>query len=60
MQSYAHGELNIDKFKDTSYIKDRISNFKDIFSDGPLKKVEIDETFPEYILKKKKFQEFII
>ena len=61
MQSYAHGELNIDKFKDTSYIKDRISNFKDIFSDGPLKKVEIDETFPEYILKNKmKFQEFII
>ena len=61
MQSYAHGELNIDKFKDTSYIKERISNFKDIFSDGPLKKVEIDETFPEYILKNKmKFEEFII
>ncbi len=61
MQSYAHGELNIDKFKDTSYIKNRISNFKDIFSDGPLKKVEIDETFPEYIIKnKKKFEEFII
>ncbi len=61
MESYAHGELNIDKFKDTSYIKDRISNFKDIFSDGPLKKVEIDETFPEYILKNKtKFEEFII
>ncbi len=61
MKSYAHGELNIDKFKDTSYIQDRINNFKDIFSDGSLKKVEIDETFPEYILKNKtKFKEFII
>ena len=53
--------MNIEKFKDKSYIKVRISKFKDIFSDGPLKKVEIDETFPEYILKnKKKFEEFII
>jgi beta-1,4-mannosyl-glycoprotein beta-1,4-N-acetylglucosaminyltransferase len=61
MELYAHGELNIEKFKDASYVKERVTKGKDIFSDGSLEKVEIDETFPEYILKnKKKFKEFII
>ena len=45
MESYAHGELNIDKFKDTSYIKDRISNFKDIFQTDLLKELKLMKLF---------------
>ena len=61
MQAYGHGELNTEKFTNINYIKDRIENHKDVFSDTSLQKVEIDETFPEYIKKNmKKFEEFII
>ncbi len=60
MQAYGHGELNTEKFTDLNYIKDRINKHKDIFSETSLKKVNIDESFPKYILEnKEKFSNFL-
>ena len=43
------------------YIEERIKNHQDVFSDTKLKKVEIDETYPEYLRENlQKFKEFII
>ena len=61
MDSYAHGELKTKKFTDVNYIKKRIKNKTDIFSNNKLKKVKLDRTFPDYILKnKEKFKKIII
>ena len=60
MKAYGHGELNTQKFTDINYIKQRISDRMDVFSDVRLKKVEIDDTFPDYVKKNiEKFKEFI-
>lgn len=60
MLAYGHGELNTEKFTNLNYIKERINNHKDIFSDTNLKKVEIDESFPRYIVENKtKFSNFL-
>ena len=44
------------------YIKNKIENFKDIFDrEIVLKKVDLNEKFPEYLLKnKEKYSKFII
>ena len=44
------------------YIKNRIDNYKDIFDrDIILKKVNIDNSFPKYLLEnKEKFRIFLI
>ena len=61
MKAYGHGELNTEKFTNVSYIREKIESRKDFISNMPLKKVDLDETFPEYIIKnKKKFEEFLI
>jgi len=61
MKAYGHGELNTEKFTNIDYIREKIESQKDFISDTPLKKVELDETFPEYIVNnKKKFEEFLI
>lgn len=61
MESYAHGELITKKNTDINFIKEIIEKRVDIFSNGKLTKVELDSTFPEYILKnKEKFREFIL
>ena len=60
MKAYGHGELNTQKFTDINYIEQRISNHMDVFSDVRLKKVNIDDTFPDYVRKNiEKFKEFI-
>jgi beta-1,4-mannosyl-glycoprotein beta-1,4-N-acetylglucosaminyltransferase len=60
MKAYGHGELNTEKFTDIDYIKKRIDSHMDVFSNTNLKKVEIDDTFPEYIREnKEKFKDFI-
>ena len=60
MKAYGHGELNTQKFTDINYIEQRISNHMDVFSDVKLKKVDIDDTFPDYVKKNiEKFKEFI-
>ena len=61
MKAYGHGELNTEKFTNVKYIEERIKNHQDVFSDTKLKKVEIDETYPEYLRENlQKFKEFII
>ena len=52
IKSFSHGEFNQEDFIDTNNIAKRILNKEDIFERGyKLKKVDIDESFPEYILK---------
>ena len=60
MKAYGHGELNTEKFTNVEYIQDRISKHMDVFSDVKLKKVEIDNSYPDYLVKNKdKFINFI-
>ena len=61
MNSYAHGELVNEKLTDLNFIKQRIENKIDIFSDDKLIKLNIDSSFPKYLLKnKKKFEHLIL
>ena len=48
----AHTQLNKKEFKNQNEIKNKIKNLQDPFNrDYKLKKVEIDETYPDYIRK---------
>ena len=60
--SYSHQEFNSDNFTDTESIKKRISNGQDLFDRKiEYKTIEVDETFPEYILHNKdKFKNWIM
>ena len=60
--SYSHQEYNKEKFINTDLIKKRISSGVDLFDRGiKYKKVDIDESFPEYIYKNKgMFKDWII
>ena len=52
IKSFAHGEFNKDEFINIKKIEERIKNNKDIFNRGfNLKKINIDESFPDYIFK---------
>ena len=61
IKNSAHSELNSKEFNSISNIKNRIKNLKDLFNRGYLfKKVNIDNSYPKYILNnKKKFQKWI-
>jgi len=61
IKSFAHGEFNKSEFLNLDDIKKKINNSQDIFDRGNVyKKVEIDNTFPKYIVdNKKKFKEWI-
>ena len=60
--SYAHQEFNNSKFTDIEYIKKQISKGEDLFQrDIKYKKIDIDDTFPDYIVKNKdKFKVWIM
>ena len=62
IKSFSHGEFNKDNFTNTSNIEEKIKLQKDIFGRNLiLKKVELDRTFPKYILEnKEKFKHWII
>ena len=62
IKSYAHQEFYKDKFVDEEKIANRIENKKDIFDRNiKYEKVEIDQSFPEYIINNKSmFKEWII
>ena len=61
MKAYGHGELNTKQFTDVKHIKQRIDNHMDVFSNVKLKKVEIDESYPRYIIENiEKFRKFIV
>ena len=62
IKSYAHQEYNVREFTDLNNIESKISKGLDLFNrDIKYKKVEIDETFPDYIREnKQKFTEWIL
>ena len=62
IQSYSHGEFNKNNFTDEKKIQKKILNNEDVFERGfKLKKIQLDETFPEYILKNmKNYKDWII
>ncbi len=62
IQSFAHGEFNKSSIIDEESISLKIEKGEDIFERGhSLKKVDIDSSFPDYILKNKdKLKKWII
>ena len=62
IKSFAHGEYNKENFTNQEKIKKKINMGEDIFDrDISYKKVEIDNTFPKYIVdNQEKFKEWII
>ena len=59
--SLCHFENDTEEFKDTKKIKERVEKGLDLFGSGQkIKYVEVDDTFPETILKdKKKYRKLI-
>ena len=52
IKSYSHGEFNTNENTDEEKIKEKIKGNQDIFGRGyKLKKISIDKSFPEYIVK---------
>ena len=52
IKSYSHGEFNTDENTNEEKINQKILSNEDIFGRGfELKKINIDESFPEYIVK---------
>ena len=62
IKSFAHGEFNNSSITNEENIKLKISKGQDIFERGhSLKKIEIDSSFPDYVLKnKEKLKKWII
>jgi len=55
IKSFSHGEFNQKEFINETEIEKKISSGKDIFNRGfNLKKIDIDERYPEYIKNNKK------
>ena len=56
IKAYSHGEFNTKENIDLEKINQKINKNLDIFNRGfKLKKINIDGTFPEYIIKNKEF-----
>ena len=62
IETFPHIEFNKEKFTNIDNIKDRINNLKDLFDRGyKLKKVNIDGSYPEFIINNQKiFKDFIL
>ena len=62
IQSYSHSEFNIPEFTDEKKIEERIKLGKDIFDRNyKYKKVNLDNSFPNYILENlKQFENLIV
>jgi len=62
LKSFAHNELVKEYMLDENYIKNKIGNCQDIFERNViLKKVELNNDLPEYLVRNKsKYSEFII
>ena len=60
--SFSHGEHNIPEFANSKNIEEKIKMQKNIFNLGfSYKKIEIDNTFPKYIVaNKEKLKRWII
>ena len=61
LKTFAHTEYNKDKFTNISAIKNNINEMRDLFNKGyKYYKVQLDNTFPDYILNNKsKFNQWI-
>ena len=54
IESFAHTEFNKQEFKNLSEIKEKIEKGKDLFNRNlKYEKVELDDSFPEYLLNNK-------
>ena len=52
IKSFAHGEFNKDNLANIENIAEKIKKGEDIFDRGfKIKKIEIDDTYPEFIKK---------
>ena len=62
LKTFAHTEFNNEKYTDLEKIKDNINNLKELFNRGnKFQKVNIDESFPRYIIQnKEEYKEWII
>ena len=62
LKTFAHSEFAAEKFSSVESIKNNIKNKIDLFGRGhKYEKVEIDHTFPNYLINnKEKFKKFII
>tara|TARA_B100002052_G_C15847589_1_gene583320 strand:- start:59 stop:865 length:807 start_codon:yes stop_codon:yes gene_type:complete len=62
IKSFSHGEFNKDHIINEENIKHKIEKGEDIFErEHKIKKIEIDSSFPEYILKNKdKLKDWIV
>ena len=62
IKSFSHGEFNKDDFVNEINIEEKIKSQKDIFNRKlTFKRIEIDHTFPKYIMEnKEKLKEWII
>ena len=62
IKSFAHGEFNIEEFSDEKKIQTKIEKNEDIFGrDYRIKKIEIDESYPRYIINnKEKLKDWIV
>ena len=62
LKTFAHTEFDNEKFTNIEIIKKNINNLNDLFNRGnKFQKVEIDETFPKYIIQnKEEYKEWII
>ena len=62
IKSFSHGEFNTDDFTDEVNIEEKVKLRKDIFNRGySYNKVEIDNTFPKYIIEnKEKLKDWIL
>ena len=60
--SYSHQEFNNEKFTNVHNIKEKILNGEDLFERNiKYKKVDMDETFPDYIMENRvKFKDWIL
>ena len=62
LKTFAHTEYSGEFFSSIDKIKENINKGVDLFNRGyKFTKVEIDETFPEYLVKNKEiYKDFII
>lgn len=62
LKTFAHDEFSGEEYSDEKVIEEKIHKGIDLFNRGQkLKKVDIDNTYPRYILNKiKEFKEFIV
>ena len=62
LKTFAHDEFAAHEYSNIEVIKKNIEQKKDLFNRGhKLEKVEVDETYPDYIIQKKaELGEFII